>query len=84
VHSEAIEAVRNSRTSWAAACVPRAEHKVVDKELRASLEEIGEGRRAIIGLETVLLVDSNPRQLLPPLCQFVATPCQLLLGLEQL
>jgi hypothetical protein len=61
-----------------------AEHEVIDEELRASSEEIGEGRRALVGLKMVLFVDSNPRQLLPPLCQFVTTPRQLLLGLEQL
>src|SRR5260370_34701522 len=57
---------------------------MVDEELRASTEEIGKGRFALVGLEAVLLVDSNPGQLLPQPRQFVATPRQRLLGLEQL
>jgi hypothetical protein len=60
------------------------EHEVIDEELRASSEEIGEGRYALVGLESVLLVHSNPGQLLPPPRQLVAAPGQLLLGLEQL
>ena len=59
-------------------------HEVIDEELRASSEQIGKRRHALVGLETVLLVNSNPRQPLPPLRQFVATPRQRLLGLEQL
>jgi hypothetical protein len=41
VHSETVEAIRNSRTSWAAACVLGAEHEVIDEELRTSSKEIG-------------------------------------------
>jgi len=84
VHGKAVEAIRDRRACRAATRVLGAEHEVVDEELRASIEEIGEGRSALVGLETVLLIDSNPRQLLPPLRQFVATSRQLLLGLEQL
>ena len=57
---------------------------MVDEELRATSEEIGEGRLALIGLEAILLVDSNPGQLLPLLRQLIAAPRQFLLGLEQL
>ena len=57
---------------------------MIDEQLRASAEEIGEGRRALVGLEAVLLVDSNPGQLLPLPRQLVAAPRQRLLGLEQL
>src|SRR5215217_2525824 len=84
VHGEAVEAVRDRRARRAATRVLGAEHEMIDKELRASSEEISEGSCALVGLETVLLVDSNPRQLLPPLREFVATPRQLLLGFEQL
>jgi len=52
----------------------RPEHEVVDEELRASSEEIGEGRCPFVGLESILLVDPNPRQLLPPPRQLVAAP----------
>src|SRR5215212_6383678 len=84
VHGESVKAVRDRRTCRAAACVLGAEHEVIDEELRASSEQIGERRYAFVGLETVLLVNSNPRQPLPPLPQFVATSRQRLLGLEQL
>src|ERR1019366_8180871 len=56
---------------------------VIDGELRASSEEIGEGLCALVGLEAVLLVDPNPGQLLPLPRQLVATPRQRLLGPEQ-
>jgi hypothetical protein len=82
VRGEAVEAVSDRRARRAATCVLGAEHEVIDEELRASSEQIGEGCRAIVSLETVLLINSNPRQPLPPLRQFVATPRQLLLGLE--
>src|SRR5205085_5800272 len=39
---------------------------------------------SFVGLEAVLLVDSNPWQLLPSTRQLVATARQFLLGLEQL
>src|SRR5213594_2708458 len=37
-----------------------------------------------VGLESILLVDPNPRQLLPPPRQLVAAPRELLLRPEQL
>jgi hypothetical protein len=74
VHSEAVEAVRDRRTRRAAASVLRAKHEVINKELRASSEEISESGRALVGLETVILFDSNPQQLLTSLRQFVAAP----------
>src|SRR5437899_287132 len=43
-----------------------------------------EGDRPLGGLESILLVDPNPRQLLPPPRQLVAAPRELLLRLEQL
>jgi len=57
---------------------------VIDEKLRASSEEISERRFSFVGLEAVLLVDSNPGQLLPPSRQLVASSRQFLLGLEQL
>src|SRR5260370_41153052 len=81
---EAVEAVRDRGAQWAPCRVVGPEHEVIGEELRASAEEIGEGRRALVGLEAVLLVDSKPGQLLPLPRQFVASPRQRLLGLEQL
>src|SRR5207247_178247 len=60
------------------------EHEVVDEELRASSEEVGQRAAPLVGLESVLLVDPHPRQLLPPPRQLVAAPRELLLRLEQL
>ena len=84
VDDEAVEAVRDRRAGRTPCRVVGAEHEVVDEELRAPSEEIGQRGAALVGLEAVLLVDSNPRQLLPLPRQFVAAPGQLLLGLEQL
>jgi hypothetical protein len=65
-HDGAVEAVRDRRAGRTACLVLGPEHEVVDEELRASPEEIGERRCPFVGLEPVALVDSNPRQLLPP------------------
>jgi hypothetical protein len=57
---------------------------VVDDELRASPEEIGERRRSVVGLEAVILADFDPREFLAQARQLIAAPGQLLLGLKQL
>ena len=57
---------------------------MIDEELRASSEKISEGRFSFVGLEAVLLLNSNPRQLPPRPHQLVATASKFLLGLEQL
>src|SRR6266568_1137126 len=84
VDDGAVEAVRDRRAGRAPCGVLGPEHEVVGEQLRASCEQIGEGRRALVGLEAVLLVDAHPGQLLPPPRQFVAASRQRLLGLEQL
>src|SRR5882672_8597172 len=84
VHDEAVEPVGDRR----AGCTPRRvvgpEHVVIDEELRASLEEFRQRGAPFVGLESVLLVDADPRQLLPSPRQLVAAPRVLLLRLEQL
>src|ERR1700722_20052634 len=60
------------------------EHEVVDEKLRAPSEEVGQRGASLVGLESILLVDSHPRQLLPSARQLVAAVSQLLLRLEQL
>src|SRR5207245_4266626 len=60
------------------------EHEMIDEKLRTFPEEISEGRLSFVGLESVVLVDSNPGQLLPPPRQLIAAPRHFLLGLEQL
>jgi hypothetical protein len=47
---------------------------VVDEELRAPSEEVCQRGGSLIGLESVLLVDPDPRQLLTPVRQLVAAP----------
>src|SRR5450755_3590385 len=84
VDDGAVEAVRDRRAARAPCCVVRAEHEVIDEQLRASGEEIREGRCAGVGVEAVFLVDSNPGQLLALPRQFVATSRQRLFGVEQL
>jgi len=52
---------------------------MVDEKLRAPFEEVFKRGAPFFGLESVFLVDPDPRQLLPSPRQFVAAPCQLLL-----
>src|ERR1700686_5367837 len=58
--------------------------EAVNQELRAPAEEVCQRGAPLVGLESVLLVDPNPRQLLPPPRQLVAAPRKLLLRLEPL
>src|ERR1700674_5724600 len=66
VDDDSVEAVRDSRAGWAAGFVLGPEHEVVDQELRASSEEVRQRGAPYVGLEAILLVDPNPRHLLPP------------------
>ena len=84
VDGEAVEPVRDRRAGRTPRRVVGPEHEVVDEELRAPSEEVCQRGAPLVGLESILLVDPNPRQLLPPPRQLVAAPRQLLLGLEQL
>src|SRR5260370_440739 len=59
------------------------EHEVVDEELRAPPEKIRQRGASLVGLESIVLLDANPRQRLPPPRQLVAAPRVLLLRLEQ-
>ena len=84
VDDGAVEAVGDRRAGQTPRGVLGAEHEVIDEELRAPSEEIGEGCRPFLGVEPVLLVDADPGQLLPPARKLVAAPRQRLLGVEQL
>ncbi len=57
---------------------------MVDEQLRALLEEVRQGGAPLVRVESILLVDPNPRQLLPLPRQLVTAPRELLLRLEQL
>jgi hypothetical protein len=50
-----------------------AEHQVVDEQLRAPNEELGERPSTLLGLEAVLLLDPDPRQLEAQPREIVAT-----------
>ena len=62
VHADAGEAVGAQRTVRAPGLVVGMEHEVVDDELTAAGEEVGERLLAVGAIEDVLLVDAFPRQ----------------------
>src|SRR5688500_8881657 len=84
VDSEAVEPVCYRRAGRTPRRVVGPEHEVVDEELRAPSEEVCQRGAPLVGLEAILLVEANPRQLLTPPRQLVAAPRELLLSLEQL
>src|SRR5207244_1065077 len=81
---EAVEPVRDRRAGRAPRRVVGPEHEVVDEKLRAASEEVCQRGAPLVGVESIRVVDPNPRQLLPPPRQLVAAPRELLLRLEQL
>src|SRR5262245_28579099 len=84
MNHEPVEAVSDRRAGRAARLVVGSEHEVVDEELRAPSEEIRQRSATLVCLESIRLVDPNPRQLLPSPRELVAVSRQLLLRLEQL
>src|SRR5271166_3232038 len=74
VDDEAVEPVRDHRAGRTPRRVVGPEHEVVDEELRAPSEEVCQRCAPLIGLESVLLVDPDPRQLLTSPRQLVAAP----------
>src|SRR5207244_939449 len=79
----AIEGVGPGRADRAAGRVVRAEHEVVDEQLRASVEELRQPLWTVLGLEGVLLLHPHPGQLAALAGEVVAAPRQLFLSLEQ-
>src|SRR4029450_4547158 len=55
------------------------EHRVIDDQLAAPLEEIAEGLRPVLALEGVGLLDELPGQLAPLPAELGAHPGELLL-----
>src|SRR6266851_4180148 len=84
VRHEAVVAVRDRRAGRTAGRIIGSEHEMVNEELRAFTEQVHQRRFSLIGLESVLLIDPYPRQLLPPPRQLIATARQFLFILEQL
>ena len=66
VDDDAVVPVRDCRAGRTPRRVVGAEHEVVNEELRAPLEEVCQRGAPLVGLELVLLVDPDPRQLLAP------------------
>jgi len=60
--------------------VVRAEHDVVGEQLRAAVEELGEGLLALLGVKLVLHLDRDPGEIEPP--SFDLLVSLRLLGLE--
>src|SRR5205823_9274288 len=83
VNCNPVEAVRDRRAGRTPRRVLGPKHEMIDKNLRASSEEISQRRFSFVGLEAVLLVDPHPGQLLPFSRQLIAPPSKILLGLEQ-
>jgi hypothetical protein len=74
VNGEAVESVRNDRAGGASGLVVGPEHEVIDEELRAPLEKVGQRGFAFSCFELVFLVHPDPGQFLALLRQFVAAP----------
>ena len=83
VDGDAVEAVGDRRAGRTAGRKVGPEHEVVDEELRAPSEEVVERGAPFLGIESIRLVDPDPRQLLAPPRQLVAATGQLLLLFEQ-
>src|SRR5690242_19884971 len=63
MHARGVELVAQVRAPGAGAVlVVRPEHDVVGEQLRASVEELGEGLLAVLGVELVLLLHRDPGQ----------------------
>ncbi len=83
VDGEAVEAVGDRRARRTARRVIRPEHEVIDEELRAPPKEICERGLPFVRFEAVLLFHADPRQVLAPLCEFIALARQRLFRIEQ-
>src|SRR2546421_3916617 len=64
MHERAVEPVAQvGATGAGAERVVGAEHDVVGEQLRAPVEELGEGLLAVLGVELVLLLDRDPGEI---------------------
>src|SRR3954467_2724927 len=68
MHARGVQLIAEVGTPGAGAeLVVGPEHDVVREELRAPVEEIGEGLPAVLGVELVLLLHPDPGEPPPPL-----------------
>src|SRR6476659_9252577 len=84
VGNDAVDAVGDRRANRAARGPLRAEHEVVDQQLRAPVEQVGQGLGPVDALEFIVILDANPRKLAPLLRELVVRARELLFSLEQL
>src|SRR5215467_11082423 len=83
VRYRTVEAVRPRGAERAARGVRRAEHEVVDDQLRAPVKELSQGLGPRGGVEPVVLLDRHPGQRAPRGGELVAAARQLLFLGEQ-
>src|SRR5262249_20907315 len=81
---DAVEVVGPEGAALAARLPIRIEHEMVDDELTAAGEELGQVLPAVRSLEDISLVHALPRQIAPFLAERVAQPRELLLPGKQL
>jgi hypothetical protein len=65
VREQAVDGVGDRRVRRVPGLVAGAEHKVVDEQLGAPVEQLAEGLLAVVRVESVLLLHRDPRQLAP-------------------
>jgi hypothetical protein len=84
VRQDAVDAVRHRRADGAGGLVALPEHRVVDEQLGATVEELRQRPRSLLRFEPVLLLDGHPGQLAALPGELIPHPRVLLLALEQL
>jgi hypothetical protein len=85
MNDDAIEIVGPERAALAAFLPVGTQHEVIDDELAAAGEEIGERLRAIGPLKDISLLDLHPGHMAAPGAQFVTGAGEgLFLGQERL
>jgi hypothetical protein len=84
VGQQGVQGVGDGGVDEVAGLVAGAEHEVVDQQMAAVVEQLGQGRWAVVGVEAVGLVDRDPGQLAALAGQLVADPGVDLLALQQL
>lgn len=82
VDYESVEPVRDRRARTAAGAVLGPEHEMVDEQLRATSKQVRQRGVALIGVESILLVDLHPGQLLLLPRHLIAAPSEVLFRLQ--
>ena len=79
MHGRTVEVVGEVGAALAALLPARREHEVVDDQLAAPGEQVGQGLPAVGAVEPVGLIDTLPGQLPAPRAEAVAPAGELLL-----